>query len=80
MKKYLVEKGFYNKMADAHISYENDEIFDTYEEASDYFGSIGLDNGKEFPEYKSISEVDVDEDGEISGYLKELNYQCTFEK
>lgn len=67
-------------MMDAHIAYENDEIFDAYEEALDYFDSIGLNDGKEFPEYKCINEVDMDEDGEISGYLKELNYQCTIEK
>lgn len=80
MKKYLVETGFYNKMADAHISYENSELFDTYEEAEDYYDSIRLNSEKEFPEYKCINETDVDEDGEMYGFLKELQYECTFER
>lgn len=78
MKKYMVEKGFYNNMTDAHISYENEEIFNTYEEAIDYFEAIILNDSKEFPEYKELNIVEI-EDDEVY-FLDSLKYESRGDK
>lgn len=64
MTKYVVEYGWFDKMWEAHYSYENGEKFDNLEDAQRFYNAISLSEN----EYK---ELILEIDGEIMETIEE---------